>query len=273
MRNSCIRSTSNQKDPPHLKHVCFQEPTMTAETSSKCWSFLVKHRRCILVQLSVCLVAASVMGFGLIGVPTVRQYRDTRQFVPTTCTVETSVLYSNSSVSCRHSESAHRGGLEHNSSYPCLTVRVVYRPRGDGEDEDKVTKAVLYMTYYSYTKSPTDKACSLYVCSYDRQHNIDHVLKFQKSHAKIGQRFHCFYNPEARNICLLKVTTRAGLTHALLWPSLVLLLGLAVGVCVVCRCQVKDKVKELHYRLRRPNRAHDTFTQIEFVRLKPSTAT
>ena len=114
--------------------------------------------------------------------------------------------------------------------------------------------------------------CSLYVCSHDRQHNVDHVLKFRDSHAKIGQRFACFYNPGARDVTLLKVTSRAGLTHALVWPSLILLLGLAVGVSVVCRCQVTDKVKELHYRLRRPNGAHDTFTQIEFVRLKPNAA-
>ena len=123
-------------------------------------SFFVRHRRCLLMQLSVCLVAASLTGFGLIGVPTVRQYTYTRQFVPTTCTVERSVLDNSSSVSCRHTESRHRGGMDHNSSFPCLTVRVSYEPRGGSPGEDAVTGAVLYMTYYSYSRCPSTKAVS-----------------------------------------------------------------------------------------------------------------
>ncbi|KAI0214584.1 hypothetical protein LSAT2_000296 [Lamellibrachia satsuma] len=239
-------------------------------TAVKPW-LCVKHRRCLLIQLSVCLVAASLIGFGLIGVPTVQEYRDTRHFVSTICTVERSVLDNSSSVSCRHTESRHRGGMDHNSSFPCLTVRVGYEPRGGSPGEDAVTEAVLYMTYYSYSKCPSNKACSLYVCSSDRQHNVDHVLKFRDKYANTGQHFTCFYKPGQRDVVLLKVTTLAGLTHALLWPSLILLLGLAIGVCVVCRCQVKDKVKELHCRLRRPSGAQNTFTQIQFVRLNSAT--
>ena len=123
-------------------------------------SFFVRHRRCLLMQLSVCLVAASLTGFGLIGVPTVRQYRYTRQFVSTICTVERSVLDNSSSVPCRHTESRHRGGMDHNSSFPCLTVRVGYEPRGGSTGDDAVTGAVLYMTYYSYLKCPSNKAVS-----------------------------------------------------------------------------------------------------------------
>ena len=121
----------------------------------------VCHSRCLLKQLSVCLIAASVTIFAIIGIPTIRHYRDTIQFIPTTCTVASSVFEDNSSVPCRHTESAHRGGLDHDSSYPCLTIKVDYMPRGSNEDGDKVTGAVLFKSYNSYTKSPSDKPVSI----------------------------------------------------------------------------------------------------------------
>ena len=155
--NSFIRLHHSRKE-----HLCTSEVRLIPlwmMTAVKPW-LCVKHRRCLLIQLSVCLVAASLTGFGLIGVPTVREYRDTRHFVSTICTVERSVLDNSSSVSYRHTESRHRGGMDHNSSFPCLTVRVGYEPRGGSTGEDAVTGAVLYMTYYSYSKCPSNKAVS-----------------------------------------------------------------------------------------------------------------
>ena len=134
---------------------------LAAKMTTTCQPLFVQHRRCLLKQLSVCMIAASLTIFAIIGIPTIRHYSDTRQFVQTTCTVESSVFEDNSSVPCRHTESAHRGGLDHDSSYPCLTIKVDYMPRGSSGDGDRVTEAVLFKSYNSYTKSSSNKQVSI----------------------------------------------------------------------------------------------------------------
>jgi len=66
--------------------------------------------------------------------------------------------------------------------------------------------------------------------------NIKQARKFKSNWGRVGQSFSCFYNPDRQNVVILERTPPFAAINAVVWPCLLLLVGVSLwlGLCLGC---------------------------------------
>jgi len=66
--------------------------------------------------------------------------------------------------------------------------------------------------------------------------NIKQARRFKSTWGEVGQTFRCFYNPDRRDVVILERTSTFTAVNAIVWPCLLLLLGVSlwIGLCLGC---------------------------------------
>lgn len=90
--------------------------------------------------------------------------------------------------------------------------------------------------------------CTLHECA-DEEWNIKESMRFQGRWGQLGNSYQCYFDPPTEKYnwttggsVILERTTGSQALHAVLWPSLCLLVGLTMwlGLCLDC-CTIELK--------------------------------
>lgn len=91
--------------------------------------------------------------------------------------------------------------------------------------------------------------CSLTECD-DDTWNIKQVREFKSMWGRVGQSFGCFYNPDRQDVVILERTTPFAAINAVVWPCLMLLVGVSLwlGLCLGCWSLGNDAAAAASYK-------------------------
>jgi len=66
--------------------------------------------------------------------------------------------------------------------------------------------------------------------------NVRQARQFKSNWGQVGQSFSCFYNPDKQDVVILERTTPFAAINAVVWPCLLLLVGVSLwlGLCLGC---------------------------------------
>lgn len=70
--------------------------------------------------------------------------------------------------------------------------------------------------------------CSYHMCNRVVKKNVDAVKAFAARFEEPGDTFKCHYEPSDPTYAILYIVTKATVIHTLFWPSLAVVLGLAI---------------------------------------------